>query len=146
VWKQVFRATWKNFRSQFGCVIEHLRRHKHLVEMQASLMQFKEIQQVRLQAEFDFGEIRKAEEAKRRKDVLEWLSPANWEEDQAVKAGLRSEYPGVCSWILEQKNIQNWRDLSKWNDSRSILWIHGIPGAGTWYCRFFISFKLLTWV
>jgi hypothetical protein len=115
-------------------VIANLRRHKHLVETQASLVQFEEIQKIRLQAEIEFSNIRKAEELRRRTEVLEWLSPANVDEDQEMKAQVRSEYPGVCSWILEHKNIKNWIDSSQWNDSRFLLWIHGNPGAGTLEC------------
>lgn len=126
----MFQATWKTFRSRFGPLIANLRRHKHLVESQASLAQFEEIQKLRLQAESEFRSIREAEDRRRRSEVLEWLSPANVEEDQERRSLPRGRYPNVCSWILKEKSVHTWINPSK-NHGKPLLWINGIPGSGT---------------
>ena len=128
MWKQLFQATWKTFRSRFKPVLEDLRRHKHIVEVQASLYQFEEVQRTRATAEAEFRGLREAEDLRRRSAVQDWLSAANMEEDQEAKASVRAEYPGVCSWILDYECVQAWRNSNP--HSFPLLWINGIPGAG----------------
>ena len=124
----MFRACWKTFRSRFRPVLENLRRHKSLVETQASLCQFEEIQRMRVTAEVEFQALREAEDLRRRSAVQDWLSAANTELDQEIKASVRADYPGVCRWILDYKNVQAWRDSAP--RSSPLLWVNGIPGAG----------------
>ena len=124
----MFRACWKTFRSRFRPVLENLRRHKALIETQASLYQFEEIQRMRVAAEAEFQAFREAEDLRRRRAVQDWLSAANTELDQEIKATVRADYPGVCRWILDNKSVQAWRGLS--SRSSPLLWVNGIPGAG----------------
>lgn len=124
----MFRACWKTFRSRFRPVLENFRRHKALVGTQASLYQFEEIQRMRVTAEAEFQALREAEDLRRRSAVQDWLSAANTELDQEIKATVRADYPGVCRWILDNKNVQAWRGSS--SRSSPLLWVNGIPGAG----------------
>ena len=124
----MFRACWKTFRSRFRPVLESLRRHKVLVETQASLYQFEEIQRMRVTAEAEFQALREAEDLRRRSAVQDWLSAANTELDQEIKSSVRTEYPGVCRWILDHKNVQAWCGSTP--RSSPLLWVNGIPGAG----------------
>jgi len=128
VWKQLFRATWKTFRSRFQPFIDDLRRHKNLVETQASIHQFEEIQNMRTLAETEFRQIREGETLKQRNALQDWLAAANVQEDQEIKASVRSEYQGVCSWIQNERKYQAWRDFN--SQSNPLLWITGIPGCG----------------
>ncbi|OCK83584.1 hypothetical protein K432DRAFT_390262 [Lepidopterella palustris CBS 459.81] len=104
-----------------------LRRHKNLVEKQAGLYQFEEIQRIRVSAEADFRRLWEAEDLKQRSAVQDWLLPANVEEDQEMKASVPAEYPGVCNWILDHRKFQAWYDKS--SQSNPLLWITGIPGT-----------------
>ncbi|KAH0563181.1 hypothetical protein GP486_002248 [Trichoglossum hirsutum] len=128
VWKQLFQITWKSFRFRFKPVLEDLRRHKDLVEKQASLYQYEEVQRVRITAETEFRSLREAEDLRQRWAVQDFLSAANVEEDQEIKASVRAKYPGVCSWILNHKSVQAWSDPNL--HSSPLLWIKGIPGSG----------------
>ena len=83
---------------------------------------------MRVMAEAEFRGLQESENLRRRTAVQDWLSAANVEEDQEVKAGVRAEYLGVCGWILAHKSVQDWLDLNP--HSLPLLWINGIPGAG----------------
>jgi hypothetical protein len=135
VWRQLFQATWKTFRSRFKPLLENLRRHKGLVETQASLYQFEEVQRLRVIAEAEFCGLREAEDLRRHSTVQDWLSAANVEEDQEIKSSVRAEYLGVCRWILDDHRVQDWLDLNL--HSSRLLWINGIPGAGEQVCSLF---------
>lgn len=83
---------------------------------------------MRVLAEAEFRGLREAEDLRRRGAVQDWLSAANVEEDQEVKASVRAEYLGVCGWILDHRSVQAWHDSNP--HSLPLLWINGIPGAG----------------
>jgi len=68
------------------------------------------------------------EELNKRSTVRDWLAAANFEEDQGDLSDARTEYPGVCSWILKQNKFDTWKDFS--SQANLLLWITGKPGAG----------------
>jgi hypothetical protein len=46
-WRQVFRSVWNDFNSRFGHILTDLRRHKELIESQATALQFQQYQEDR---------------------------------------------------------------------------------------------------
>ena len=128
VWRQVFKATWKTHRSSFRPIIEDLGRHKRLVESQAGLIEFEEIQALKTKVDEEFTHLRKTEELKQQNFVRDWLNAASVEEDYDSKSNDRSGYPGVCRWILAQRKFELWKDFN--STANPFLWITGIPGAG----------------
>src|SRR5579862_263597 len=93
VWKQLFHATWKTFRTKFSSILANLRRHKTLVESQANLIQFVEIQKTRAAAEAQMRSMQKAEVEHMQIVVRSWLSPASSDVDQENAAKVRADYP-----------------------------------------------------
>jgi hypothetical protein len=128
VWKQLFHATWKSFRTQFSGILENLRRHRRLVEGQANLAQFEEFQRARVTAEAEFRNLQDAEQRHRRITVRDWLSAANTDIDQEKGANVRSDYPNTGRWLLANHHMQAW--LNPEFCSTPLLWLNGIPGAG----------------
>lgn len=64
----------------------------------------------------------------RRSEVLHWVeatSMSNWHE-RFCKA--RQCCPGSGDWILESEQLKDWKDSD--TPHNSVLWLHGIPGAG----------------
>ncbi|KAF7874046.1 hypothetical protein EAF04_002718 [Stromatinia cepivora] len=59
-WKQIFRATWKDFNSKFQNIIERLGRHKALVESQATILQFDKQQNEHVKTEASFTAIQES--------------------------------------------------------------------------------------
>jgi hypothetical protein len=133
VWRQLFQACWKTFRTRFNPVVEDIRRHKRLIETQASLSHFEEIQRSSTLMEEEFRNIRDAEDLRRLRETSEWLAAADMTETQELKSSSRAEYPQVCQWILREGIFQKWFDLN--SDEHHLIWINGIPGAGEYSRR-----------
>lgn len=128
MWKQLFQATWKNFRTRFSGIIDNFRRHKILIESQASIVQFEQFERARAVAEEEFKTIRVNEDKRRQIVVRDWLGSASTEADQEYYASIRAPYPETGRWLLEKKQVQTWLDPN--SSSIPYLWLTGIPGAG----------------
>jgi hypothetical protein len=105
-----------------------MRQHKHLIESQASIVEFEEIQKLRKVADVEFQNARDADLDRRRSKVMQWLSPASSETIQEGCEKARWEYPGTGQWLLRDDRFQRWFDPSFC--SNPLLWLSGIPGAG----------------
>lgn len=70
------------------------------------------------------------EELKRKQgETLRWFSAASTTiKDHERFRGIREDSAGNGSWILRNEKVMNWIELE--TPESSILWIHGIPGAG----------------
>jgi hypothetical protein len=58
-------------------------------------------------------------------DILRWLTPSKPEETHLRIR--ESRLPGTGQWLLENPEFMAWRDRE---EVSSVLWCHGIPGAG----------------
>lgn len=64
------------------------------------------------------------------KDVSEWLGVGvQQQDDHAAFRQVRSEHTYSTDWILRHEYVISW--LNTGVCSPPVLWIHGIPGAGT---------------
>jgi hypothetical protein len=127
-WKQLFLSTWKDFRTRFQGILDSLRRHKSLIEGQASLVEFEASQAAREVAENNFRQIEEAERKRQRIAVKEWLSPASSHLDQENATATRMEYPNTGQWLFNYEKMKSWCDPHASNIP--LLWLNGIPGAG----------------
>ncbi|KAL1615491.1 hypothetical protein SLS54_009023 [Diplodia seriata] len=80
VWKQLFHATWKTFRSKFEPTLNNLRRHKSLLETQSNLLFLQQYQVDRQKIQMQFENIELQAEHNRKIAVNNWLSPAESED------------------------------------------------------------------
>jgi hypothetical protein len=141
VWRQLFQATWKTFRTRFSGILDNLRRHKILIESQASLTQFEQFERARVIAEEEFRVMRDNEGKRRKIAVRDWLGAATSEVDQENCANVRVQYPGTGRWLLQIRHVQAWLDSN--SSSTPLLWLTGIPGAGEYPAlHFFFSLYL----
>ena len=66
-----------------------------------------------------------------RQTVYAWLRPTDMESDQEYLRRMRVEYPGTCTWLLEDETFQEWfiqqPDMAV---PPKLLWLNGKPGAG----------------
>ena len=99
-----------------------------LVETQASLAQFEQLQNDRIIFEAKFEEARQAEELRRRNYSFGWLSAADSKIYQEKGARVREAYPGSGRWLLHRQQFREW--FSPVICSRPLLSIVGKPGAG----------------
>jgi hypothetical protein len=109
-----------------------MKQHRMLIESQAGIIEFEEVQRVRKIAEVEFRNVRDADLDRRRSKVLQWLSPASSETIQEGCEKARSEYSGTGQWLLKEDKFSKWFDPDFC--SNPLLWLSGIPGAGK--CHF----------
>jgi hypothetical protein len=109
-----------------------MKQHRSLIESQAGIVEFEEIQRLRKVAEVEFQNARDSDLDRRRSKVLQWLSPASSETIQEGCEKARSEYPGTGQWLLKEDKFNKWFDPNFC--SNPLLWLGGIPGAGKLQC------------
>ena len=83
----------------------------------------------RIAAQISFEEIAKAKRLRRSLAVTEKIRPPNSLADHEGALEIRLEYPESGKWILRHPYLKDWMDLTCTNVP--VLWINGIPGAGT---------------
>lgn len=125
---------WSDFRSRFEHILSRLRRHRELIERQAALQNSQEIQRnvERYQQDRDtfvkfFEKQERAESEKTFFGVLKWISGVQTSLDHEAFCSERVEDTG--RWILKHEKVENWKEAE--TPENSILWLNGIPGAGT---------------
>jgi len=120
-WHKLFKSTWNDFNTQFKRLLENLRRHRHAIENQASLI---EIEQNQLSREAQEKQDRQSQAF----SIIGKLSPANMILDQEIFQRCWSKNPDFGNWLFDQDKLKAWLDST--NTDAAILWLRGIPGAG----------------
>ncbi|OMP84370.1 Vegetative incompatibility protein HET-E-1 [Diplodia seriata] len=128
VWKQLFHATWKTFRSKFEPTLSNLRRHKSLLETESNLLFLQQYQVDRQKIQVQFENIELQAEHNRKITINNWLSPAESESDYRAASSARLENPNSCRWILQEEKMKRWLDPKY--PLKPLLWVNGKPGAG----------------
>jgi hypothetical protein len=147
-WRRFIRSVWKDFDTKFGGILKNLDSHKNFVEKCAEIAQY---QRYRLDdaerkatstARFrtyekdiadqnsQLDELVDEGRRKRRRAVKEWLAVGDQPYiDHARFCDVRAEYSTTARWIVQHKDINYWMHADV--PSTPVLWMHGIPGAGT---------------
>lgn len=128
VWRQVFKSMWKDFKTRFQHILDRLRDHRALIESQATLLHLQQYQDDRVKLLDGLDRTEKAENNRKYKEVLEWVSGAKSMVDHESTCEVRSDYPESGKWILKNEKFRNWRHAE--GPISSVLWLNGIPGAG----------------
>ena len=127
-WRQIFRSVWKDFNSRFEHILQDLRRHKDLIESQATALHF---QQYQVDRQMFFEKLNHLETAERKRnysEVLQWFLGANALLDHEDICKVRQEFPNSGAWLLKHPDYSSWKEDSV--PRVSTLWLSGIPGAG----------------
>lgn len=128
-WRQLFRASWKDFKTRFQGILENLRRHRDLLENQASLAHFEASQAARMAAESSTRAFEEALVKQQLTSVRDWLYSANIFNDQDRYSEIRSHLVSYGQWLLKRRQMSTWMDPA--SSAIPLFWLHGIPGAGT---------------
>ncbi|KAK4196326.1 hypothetical protein QBC40DRAFT_351857 [Triangularia verruculosa] len=129
MWKQVFQATWKTYKSRFDDLIKGIRRHRDLIINQANLSRIEESLKERKAMDENFKQIADAEGNRMLRELHGWLRAANVINDQDKYTKLRSGYPGTGYWLLDNPKFKEWFE-TPCQLVPPVLWLNGIPGAG----------------
>ena len=148
VWQRFFKSVWKGFSTEFSGILKNLERHKGFVEdcMQISYMETSSDAMARIEAasaaqyrqyQSDLDEIRKQlaclikdEEQTHLNNIREWLAVESQSlSDHDAYQNIRKEYSTTTSWILDHDTVKDW--IASDNPPTPLVWMNGIPGAGT---------------
>jgi hypothetical protein len=132
LWKQMFKATWENYKAPFPRIIGNIARHRLLVESQANLIHIEESQEEHQLEERRFIHL---EEQRRLHAVTNWLRPTDIEADQTRFRNIRKGYPTTGAWLLQDLRFKEWFD-PQYPAIPPLLWLNGMPGAGTFRASF----------
>lgn len=127
----MFHATWKQFDSKFGHILDNMRQHKRLVENKASLIEFEQAREARIRTEKEFKSLETQEGLRRKAYLATWLAAADVEADQERGQLSRQGRPQSGRWLLVKPAFKAWSSFSA-----PLLWIHGTPGSGKRYMAF----------
>ncbi|ESU14037.1 hypothetical protein FGSG_07735 [Fusarium graminearum PH-1] len=135
-WKVLFLTSWGRFERRFDNILDDMKRHEKLVDLQASVHGISDVRQLRDDIkswrEESRAQIHKWHEKqaiKQYDSIVSWLKSE--ESDQlAIFDAISSEgakFAGTCSWVLSNSRIKAW--LGRATDP-SVLWLQGTPGSG----------------
>ena len=107
--------------------MDSLSRHKDLLESEKGTIAVFEAQRLRELAETHFQEISELEKKKQLALLVEKLDAPNCQLDQCLASEQRhGRQSGM--WVLEDIHFREWSEIA--TNSNSLLYVHGIPGAG----------------
>ncbi|KAL8837871.1 MAG: hypothetical protein Q9170_002346 [Blastenia crenularia] len=127
-WTIAFKTAFRSFNSMYGDVVNNLRRSRELLIHTASLWHFQEAQEARLRVSEEFELQRRKDEHDRMSFVIDWLSHVPFHDRHEELQRERKKYPNSTHWLFDTTQTSEW--LRESERSNSVLWIHGIPGAG----------------
>ena len=104
-----------------------MHRHKEIIESGKSTVSILELQLIREKLDTHYKEIGASESKRQVAAVMEKLDAPDYQRDQDAATEQRSE-SSSGEWLFSTDRYREWFD-STCNKS-SILYMHGIPGAG----------------
>ncbi|KAH5205185.1 hypothetical protein HBI18_154700 [Parastagonospora nodorum] len=134
--KTMIKSMWKSFDTEFQGILASLHRHKDLVEQLTSVSHYSDSAAHYRQYQTDMEDLRdrlhkqiKEEKEKDMVTVVTWLSVGKQAEDDHTEyQKIRSNFSTTATWIFKHEYIKDW--INSTVPETSLLWMHGIPGAG----------------
>ena len=144
----LFDSLWKTFDSRFQAILQSLRKHRDLIDQEASTISIVEakvwrgqhleqIRQWRAERAEDLDKAERERLAAQTREAVMWLGVDQEQEDILARL-LRACDSTDGHWALREPMILSWLDQSRDNQ---FLWLHGKPGAGE-YFTFLLCFQL----
>ncbi|CAD6442548.1 dfc82867-5923-46ac-80e3-6a1684512162-CDS [Sclerotinia trifoliorum] len=92
-WKQIFRATWKDFDSKFSHIIDGLDRHKSLLFRTRSFLSKSTRRSILAGKKKQFEAIEKEDNKRQRLALLDWLAATDPILNHETAVAMRADYP-----------------------------------------------------
>ncbi|KAF4339743.1 NACHT domain protein [Fusarium beomiforme] len=135
-WTLIFSASWGRFERRFGNILEDLKQHGTLIDLEANARDISQAKimrdDIRKWREESENRIRQEDiehNAKQYESIVSWLK-VNDADQLAIMDSISSEtaeYPGTCGWILKNKKVSSWADAKP---DTPALWLKGSAGTG----------------
>lgn len=133
-WKQLFKAVWKTFDTEFHPLLQSLDNRRELLESEKGSASLYEISKVRE----EMAARHEAQKEERRQDEVEkhkgrllkiraMIEAPDYQQDQDIAAEARG-VANAGDWVSQSPAFQNWADTTA--PGHGVLYVHGIPGAG----------------
>ena len=133
----VFDSLWKTFDFRFQAILQSLRRHRDLIDQEASTIsiveakvwrgqQLEQIRQWRAERTKDIDKIERERLTAQTREAVVWFGAVQEQEDILAKL-LRACDSTGGHWALREPMILSWLEQSR---EDQFLWLHGKPGAG----------------
>ncbi|KAJ9616538.1 hypothetical protein H2200_000257 [Cladophialophora chaetospira] len=141
-WRRTFRSFWKDYETKFGGFLKGLGNSRSFIneQEQTQFLQHSRVDRMKVrEAVKQFDELRdrlvrdiKDRDLRERRshfaDVLGWIAASSPLHEHAQACYKRKDERESGEWLLHKRPVEEWKD-SDAPDS-SILWLHGMPGAG----------------
>jgi len=129
MWEALFRYSWKGFELQFRYILDSLARQKSLFNSSKS-------KELVLGAKTSHEQAAIMDEEQwRLESIIDKINPPNSHADQNAASEQRKASQSG-EWILQNEHLRAWRNVKVNVDSNPLLYINGIPGAGTNFIKF----------
>lgn len=128
-----FEAFWPKYSAKIQVIIDNITKHKSLMDSQVNLANIVEAEVARAQSYKVFEQIHDSQLRSDFEQVKSALS-ANLYDDELEKFQGNHLIPSNApSWLENLSQFQDW--LNPTCSSSRLLWLQGIPGAGTCFSR-----------
>ncbi|KAF9784159.1 hypothetical protein IL306_008312 [Fusarium sp. DS 682] len=135
-WTLIFSASWGRFERRFGNILEDLKQHGTLIDLEANARDISQAKtmrdDIRKWREESENRVRQEDiehSSKQYESIVSWLK-VNDADQLAIIDSISSEaaeYPGTCGWVLKNKKVSSWADAKP---DTPALWLKGSAGTG----------------
>lgn len=122
-----FDSMWKSFEFRFNGILKDFARHRDLVMREVVTIDVVEARELRIKSQQELEQQERKTQNYYLHDSISWLKVPDEQHDELDRLAEKRQ-EGTCEWVFRNPLFQSWK-----NDAHSdaILWVKGIPGAGT---------------
>ncbi|RFU24008.1 hypothetical protein B7463_g12335, partial [Scytalidium lignicola] len=137
-WHVIFLSLWKDFGSQFDCIIDSLKKQRDFLDIEAASFDIVEAKELRTKTKDDIQrrqkqELERLQENEKNTRIsqlqhsIAWLSIDEKIQETEYEKLSKKRHDGTCEWIANEPQLKSWiKDDAK----RRCLWLNGKPGSG----------------
>lgn len=125
-WKLVFESVWPRHRDKIDVVARNIEQHSLLMTNEVQLEDIRASHKARTEAFANWESTRQFQDRQDFQAVYVHLAPVEYEHE--LHRFSRALTSGTGSWLSRNENFKRW--LGSVDDSKRLLWLRGIPGAG----------------
>lgn len=121
----LFRSIWTTFESEFNGGLQKLALHSSVLEAETTLAHRKYVHTALkpVVAHVERSSVTIMDQPQRR-TIMTWLNAVDAASDLVQHS--RRRITGTGLWLVQESKFVQWHT----SDKSSILWLHGVPGAG----------------
>jgi len=125
-WTYIFESIWPRHKARIDLIGKNIEQHSLLMSNEIQLEHVRESYKARTEALEEWERAREFQERQDFNNVEVYLSAYRYEPE--LHRLLNVVTRGTGSWLSRNKDFTRWLDAS--DDSKPLLWLQGIPGAG----------------